>query len=37
MKLSTALERAIRPLDIVLPKESNNRRSLAPNSLADSA
>jgi UDP-GlcNAc:undecaprenyl-phosphate GlcNAc-1-phosphate transferase len=37
MKLSTALERAIRPLDIVLPAESNNRRSLAPNSLADSA
>jgi UDP-GlcNAc:undecaprenyl-phosphate GlcNAc-1-phosphate transferase len=37
MKLSTALERAIRPLDISLPKESNNRRSLAPTSLADSA
>ena len=37
MKLSTALERAIRPLDIALPTGCNNRRSLAPDSLADSA
>lgn len=36
MKLSTALERSIRPIDIVLPAESN-RRNLAPKSLADSA
>lgn len=37
MKLSTALERAIRPIDIVLPTGSDNRRSLTPTSLADSA
>lgn len=37
LKLSTALERAIRPIDVVLPKEPNNRRSLTRTSLADSA
>lgn len=37
MKLSTALERAIRPIDIALPADTSNRRSLTPNSLVDSA
>jgi len=37
IKLSTALERAIRPIDTVVPTGPNTPRSLAPNSLADSA